>query len=183
MGKIIGMLEAINSKGDRVSGLIPRTNVNELNNINKISSVVRWAYYQYAHSFEGMLKTDAISMASEMVKTGSIVKEYGLQVKQADDGVRVSLQEAIVWVATYVSTGEKIPMNLAYVAQTGEIDGDTELKAHLGKIWNACLLHDYPMDMKRYAIGDGTRTNVDIVNRSVDTFDVYLTSTKGGQYV
>lgn len=179
MSRITEMLSVVNSKGNRVSGMVPYTRVNEVRGINRLTSILRWLYNQYGHSFEGMSETVALDTAQMMIKSGMVCKDYECfnSDGRLNDGVRVSLSEGLAWVSHYVSTGKKKAIHLAFACQTGTVNADVEVQVHMGKIWNCILQADYP-NMTRYSINDGTFTNVDILNRSVDTYEVMLTSTK-----
>lgn len=179
MGNISDYLRAARSDGDRVNGFMSVTNVDALKGVNNITSIFRWIHFKYYDTFTQMTWENGLEHYAKDILSQQLYSEFLQQFRRVcTKADMVTIKEALAWTLCHAHNKEKKKMVLAYVAEPGGISAEEEINAHMGKSWNCMLSSDYKEATYDVDLGGNKTVTLDILNRSMDTYEVLLTTTK-----
>lgn len=185
MGGIKDFMTAAASTGNRVSGIVGYTNVDSNNGARQVVETIRWTYFEYASAFENCKSLEeAEYVCNGIVKSLEHVKRYKQRHAFVNHCDVATIQMALLWTYRYVVTGSKDRIMLCYVQNpTAESDLDFITEVHMGKFWNSFVVCGMDKDLS-YVVADnldgkGPR-KMDILNKGMDTYEVFLTTQKEG---
>lgn len=181
MGNVKAYFQAARSEGNKAESVRYFTDVDSKNGHQKSFDIFRWVYNNYTTTLRNATEKQVEQLMEGPAFCSDYAKKFG---HVPNSGESAAIAFAVLWSVNYLQKGVKSPVNFCYVAETGELDGDEEVKVLMGKEFN-CIIPDYvTKDGERvFNVYVGTAGKVErlrVYNVGLDTCEIQLTSNKEG---
>ena len=164
-----------------ITGFTSATGVDNSWGKERLMDLFCQVYMKSSHKFTGMSLEQAKELVEQMTETRdqlvfSLIEkdEYN---KGIPNGNLVTIHEALLWTAVFVSAGVNQKVLLAYVREeTDDDDKVVMIETTQPEEYNAVVIAPYP-EIGKYVLD--SKTKLDILSLTVDTYSVGVRSTKG----